>query len=200
MLFAQELLQRKPGATIIYDVKCSRDVEHIITQAGGEPVMWNTGHSLIKAKMRSTGALLAAEMSGHIFFKDRWYGFDDALYAGARLIEILASLSQTSAEIFAQIPEMISTPEINIDVSEERKFLIMTALIASANFTNASNTIVIDGMRVEFADGWGLVRPSNTTPKLVTRFEATDRSNLLDIQQQFRSALLAVAPELEIPF
>lgn len=200
MLFAQKLLQNEPGATIIYDVKCSRDVEKIIQQAGGKPLMWNTGHSLIKAKMRETGALLAAEMSGHMFFKDRWYGFDDALYTGARLIEILSNTTESTAEIFAQLPEMVSTPELNIDVTETEKFAIMQRLLTSMHFTQEYKIITIDGMRVEFANGWGLVRPSNTTPKLVVRFEATSTDVLKEIQQQFKQALLQVAPDLIIPF
>ena len=200
MLFAQELLGRKPGATIIYDVKCSRDVAAVIEKAGGKPLMWNTGHSLIKAKMRETGALLAAEMSGHIFFKDRWFGFDDALYTGARLIEILADSSKASAEIFAQLPEMISTPELSIEVEEAEKFTIMQRLIATAKFNSPHKIVTIDGMRVEFSEGWGLVRPSNTTPKLVVRFEALTTAILREIQDQFRRELLQVAPRLAIPF
>lgn len=200
MLFAQEILARKPGATIIYDVKCSRDVENIITKAGGVPLMWNTGHSLIKAKMRSTGAELGAEMSGHIFFQDRWYGFDDALYTAARLLEILAKLDTTTAEVFAQLPESVSTPELNINVTESSKFTIMQDLITKTKFSEDCKIITIDGMRVEFADGWGLVRPSNTTPKLVIRFEAINDKTLEKIKRQFRVALLDVAPELAIPF
>lgn len=200
MLFSQELLVREPGATIIYDVKCSRDLAKIISQAGGKPLMWQTGHSLIKAKMRATGALLAAEMSGHIFFEDRWFGFDDALYAGARLIEILTNTQSTAAEIFATIPEMISTPELAIEVTEANKFSIMQQLVATADFENALEIITIDGMRVEFVDGWGLIRPSNTTPKLVVRFEAINQAILEKIKTQFREALLHVAPDLIVPF
>lgn len=200
MLFAKDLLKREPGATIIYDVKCSRDVAAIITQAGGVPLMWNTGHSLIKAKMRETGALLAAEMSGHIFFKDRWYGFDDALYTGARLIEILSDNTLSAAQVFASLPEMISTPELSIDVTEDTKFAIMQHLLETAEFAQPCNIITIDGMRAEFKDGWGLVRPSNTTPKLILRFEAVNKESLLDIQAQFKCLLLQVAPDLVIPF
>jgi phosphomannomutase/phosphoglucomutase len=200
MLFAQELLARKPGATIIYDVKCSRDVAEIITQAGGKALMWNTGHSLIKAKMHETGAQLAAEMSGHIFFKDRWFGFDDALYTGARLIEILAASSESAAQIFAKLPEMVSTPELSVDVEENNKFVIMQDLLLKCNFDAEHIKITIDGLRVEFKDGWGLVRPSNTTPKLVVRFEALNEVVLSQIKQQFRRELLLVAPQLSIPF
>jgi len=200
MLYAQQLLQQNPGATIIYDVKCSRDVEKIITDAGGVPLMWNTGHSLIKAKIRETGALLAGEMSGHVFFKDRWYGFDDALYAAARLIEILSQTTITAEEVFATFPEQICTPELSVAVTEQNKFTIMQDLINTAQFEQPHKIITIDGIRVEFTDGWGLVRPSNTTPKLVVRFEAANADALSNIQEQFRAALLNVAPDLVLPF
>jgi phosphomannomutase/phosphoglucomutase len=200
ILFAQELLKTKPNATIIYDVKCSTDVAKVIRANGGTPLMWNTGHSLIKAKMQETGALLAGEMSGHVFFKDRWFGFDDAIYTGARLIEILSHISATAAEIFAKLPEMVSTPELQVAVTENSKFTIMQDLLQTAVFSTPNEKITIDGLRVEFADGWGLVRPSNTTPKLVIRFEALNGDALRRIQQQFRQALLQVAPYLELPF
>jgi phosphomannomutase/phosphoglucomutase len=200
MLYAQQLLQQNPGATIIYDVKCSRDVEKIITAAGGVPLMWNTGHSLIKAKIRETGALLAGEMSGHVFFKDRWYGFDDALYAAARLIEILSQTTSTAEQVFAEFPEQVSTPELSVAVTEQNKFTIMQDLLNTAQFAQPHKIITIDGIRVEFADGWGLVRPSNTTPKLVIRFEAENAAALSRIQEQFRAALLNVDPDLVLPF
>jgi phosphomannomutase/phosphoglucomutase len=150
--------------------------------------------------MRETGALLAAEMSGHVFFEDRWFGFDDALYTGARLIEILSSSPLSSAQIFTELPELVSTPELSINVAEENKFSIMQRLIDTVNFENEHKIVTIDGMRVEFADGWGLVRASNTTPKLVVRFEAINTKILNDIQQQFRQALLLVESSLSIPF
>lgn len=200
MLMARELLANHPGATIIYDVKCSRDVELEIINAGGVACMWNTGHSLIKAKIRETGALLAGEMSGHMFFKDRWYGFDDALYAGARLIEILSQQVDKSSGVFAQFPEQVSTPEMSILVTEQSKFTIMQDLLKNADFSQPHKIVTIDGMRVEFADGWGLVRPSNTTPKLIVRFEAQTAESLNNIQQQFRDAILKVAPDLQLPF
>lgn len=200
MLFAKDVLKRNPGSTIIYDVKCSRDVADIIQQANGVPLMWNTGHSLIKAKMRETNAILAAEMSGHIFFKERWFGFDDALYTGARLLELLSSTVETAATVFANLPEAVSTPELNINVTEETKFVIMQDLLKNAQFQQPCEVISIDGMRVEFTHGWGLVRPSNTTPKLVVRFEATNNTLLQDIKDQFRRELLKVAPELVLPF
>lgn len=200
MLFARELLAVNPGATIIYDVKCSRDVEQEIVNSGGIACMWNTGHSLIKAKIRETGAMLAAEMSGHMFFNDRWYGFDDALYAAARLIEILSQHSATAAEIFAQFPEQVSTPELSVAVTEQNKFSIMEDLFNTATFSQPHKIITIDGMRVEFPNGWGLVRPSNTTPKLVVRFEAKTIEALNNIKDQFRAALLQVDSELALPF
>lgn len=200
MLFAEELLARKPGATIIYDIKCSRDLAGIINAAGGVGLMWNTGHSLIKAKMRETGALLAAEMSGHIFFKDRWYGFDDAIYTGARLLEILSKDTNNTATIFAKYPESVSTPELSIPVTEELKFDLMQRLKTKAVFQESHELITIDGLRVEFADGWGLVRPSNTMPKLVVRFEAINDLALERIKRVFRDLLLTLEPNLALPF
>ena len=200
MLFAQDVLQRNPVATIIYDVKSSSSLKHIIKQFGGVPVMWNTGHSLIKAKMKETNAMLAGEMSGHIFFKERWFGFDDALYAGARLLEILGAIDANSCEIFAKLPENISTPELSIDVTETSKFKIIDSLIKTAQFNNLVEKITLDGLRVEFTDGWGLVRASNTTPKLIVRFEADTKQALDRIQDSFRKNLLAVEPALILPF
>lgn len=200
MLFAQDVIAHNPGATIIYDVKCSRDVTDIIQRAGGKPIMWNTGHSLIKAKMRDTGALLAAEMSGHMFFNDRWYGFDDALYTGARLLELLSAQNINSATVFANFPEAFSTPELHIEITEASKFTIMQQLLQTATFAQANEIISIDGVRVEFAHGWGLVRPSNTTPKLVARFEASSAQFLEEIKAQFRRNLLQIAPDLKLPF
>jgi phosphomannomutase/phosphoglucomutase len=161
--------------------------------------MWKTGHSLIKAKMAETNAPLAGEMSGHIFFKDRWYGFDDALYAGARLLEILAQYDKSSDHLFSTIPNSIITPELKIAVSEEEKFQLMQELIDRAQFPEADvNTI--DGLRVNFANGWGLVRPSNTTPNLVLRFEAMNEAVLMHIQTLFREWMLSVRPNLLLPF
>lgn len=199
MLFAQDVLAANPGATIIYDVKCSTHLETVIRQAGGEPMMWKTGHSLIKSKLAETKAALAGEMSGHIFFNDRWYGFDDALYAGARLLQILANQPLSSDELCATIPNSVNTPELKIYVSEDEKFLLMQQLIANANFSSA-DLITIDGLRVNFSDGWGLVRPSNTTPCLVLRFEAETAAVLEKIKNLFRENLLAVKADLVLPF
>lgn len=199
MLLAMDVLSRNPGGQIIYDVKCSRDLERVISENGGEPLMWKTGHSFIKAKMQETGALLAGEMSGHIFFKERWFGFDDALYACARLLEILAADGQKSAAVFAQLPDGVSTPELNVLMAEGEHFRLMQRLLANARFGGA-RLITLDGLRVEFADGWGLVRASNTTPSLVLRFEADDAEALRRIQDEFRQQLLGLDPELDLPF
>jgi phosphomannomutase/phosphoglucomutase len=199
MLFAQDLLKKKPGAKIIYDVKCSHHLATLIKSLGGEPIMWKTGHSLIKSKLAETQALLAGEMSGHIFFKDRWYGFDDAIYAGARLLQIISETSQSSDALFALVPNSVNTPELKIYVEENEKFLLMKQLIAHAKFSDAEQ-VTIDGLRVNFADGWGLVRPSNTTPCLVLRFEAESEKILAKIQGLFRELLLTVNPALVLPF
>lgn len=200
MLFSKAILAKNPGAKIIYDVKCTNNLATVIREQGGEPIMWKTGHSLIKAKLAESHALLAGEMSGHIFIKDRWYGFDDAVYAGARLLEILAAETQDIDALFANIPDSVNTPELKIAVSEEDKFQIMERLVASADFSVAHQIVTIDGLRVNFADGWGLVRPSNTTPCLVLRFEAESETVLAHIQNMFRDFILAVEPSLDLPF
>ncbi|MHB1946535.1 MAG: phosphomannomutase/phosphoglucomutase [Gammaproteobacteria bacterium] len=199
ILMAKALLAKNKGAKIIYDVKCTYHLEREVCEAGGVPIMWKTGHSLIKSKLAETQAALAGEMSGHIFFKDRWYGFDDALYAGARLLEILAAQEEDSATVFNKIPNSVNTPELKIYVTEDEKFPLMQQLIDSANFTSA-NITTIDGLRVNFSDGWGLVRPSNTTPCLVLRFEAETMAILERIKNLFRENILAVKPDLVIPF
>lgn len=199
MVFAQEILSRHPGSKIIYDVKCTSHLVKVIHEAGGVPIMWKTGHSLIKAKIAETQAALGGEMSGHIFFKDRWYGFDDAIYSGARLLEILASTSGNSDELFKEIPNSVNTPELKIYVEESEKFSLMDRLVQSANFSTAE-VVTIDGLRVNFADGWGLVRPSNTTSCLVLRFEAESENVLEKIQNVFREFLLAVKADLVLPF
>lgn len=200
MLFATDILKRHPGAKIIYDVKCTSHLATVINGLGGFPIMWKTGHSLIKSKLAETQALLAGEMSGHIFIKDRWFGFDDAIYAGARLLEILAGDVRDSHELFNTIPNSVNTPELKVYVSDSEKFQLMSKLIESANFKTASDILTIDGLRVNFADGWGLVRPSNTTPCLVLRFEAESEPVLAKIQNLFRDLLLEVNPALELPF
>jgi len=199
MLFARDVLARNPGADVLFDVKCSRRLAAVITEAGGRPVMWKSGHSLMKAKMRETGALLAGEMSGHIFFGERWYGFDDGLYAAARLLEILGIEDRHSDEVFADFPEDISTPEINLAVAESRKFGLVERLAAEGDFGEGSVS-TIDGIRVDYADGWGLCRASNTTPALVLRFEAVSEDALARIQGIFREQLQKVAPDLAVDF
>lgn len=199
MVLAKDVVSRNPGAEIIYDVKCSRRLDSLISNYGGRAIMWKTGHSLIKAKMKETGALLAGEMSGHIFFKERWFGFDDGLYSAARLLEILSADSRDADNIFAAFPDDISTPELNIEVTEERKFDIIDQLQASAKFDDGE-IISIDGIRVNFDDGWGLIRASNTTPMLVLRFAAENEEALDRIRNSFKVQLQAVAPDLQIPF
>lgn len=199
MLFAIDVLSRNPGAQIIYDVKCSKHVAAVVAEHGGEPLMWATGHSLIKAKMRETGALLAGEMSGHIFFKERWFGFDDALYSAARLLEILANDPRVSSDLFAELPDSVNTPEINVPMAEGEPAVFMEKLLTGAHFEHA-RVHTIDGLRAEFERGWGLVRASNTTPCLVLRFEADDELALSSIQDEFRRVMLQADPNLSLPF
>ncbi|SFL07418.1 phosphomannomutase/phosphoglucomutase [Rhodanobacter glycinis] len=201
MLFARDVLSRQPGATIIYDVKCTGHLKGQVLDAGGSPLMWRTGHSLIKAKMRETGAELAGEMSGHFFFKERWFGFDDGIYAGARLMEILAGdlEDRTPEDIFATLPKGVSTPELKIELAEGEHYRFMEKFKAQATFGEAT-LVTIDGVRADWPDGWGLVRASNTTPVLVLRFDADSEAALKRIQQVFRTQLLAVDPELKLPF
>ena len=199
MLFAADVLSRNPGAQIIYDVKCTRNLVPWIREHGGVPLMWKTGHSLIKAKLKETGAPLAGEMSGHIFFKERWYGFDDGLYAGARLLEILSKVANPSAELEA-LPDSINTPELQIKLKEGENFALIDKLQQSARFDGAQEIITIDGLRVEYPDGFGLARSSNTTPVIVLRFEADSATALTRIQEAFRTAILRAAPEASLPF
>lgn len=199
MLFAQDLLTRHPGADIIYDVKSSRNLAQLISQNGGRPVMWKTGHSMLKHKLKESGALLAGEYSGHILFAERWYGFDDGLYAGVRLLEILAADPRSSTEIFQSLPDSVATPEIQIPMADELKFAFMEKLMAQADFAGG-NIIDIDGLRVDYTRGWGLVRCSNTTPNLVLRFEADDELALSAIQDEFKQQLLKIEPTLQLPF
>jgi phosphomannomutase / phosphoglucomutase len=199
MLFARGVLQARPGAEIIFDVKCSRNLAREIAAHGGRPTMWRTGHSLIKAKLKETGAPLAGEMSGHIFFNDRWPGFDDGMYAGARLLELLSRSSDPSALLNA-LPDAVSTPELQLKTAEGENFALVERLQREARFDGAREIITIDGVRVEYADGFGLARASNTTPVLVLRFEADDAAGLARIQADFRRALLAIKPDAKLPF
>ncbi|RUL70557.1 phosphomannomutase/phosphoglucomutase [Dyella choica] len=201
MLFARDVLSRQPGATIIYDVKCTGHLKGQILDAGGSPLMWRTGHSLIKAKIRETGAELAGEMSGHFFFKERWYGFDDGIYAGARLLEILAGdlEGRTPEEIFATCPKGVSTPELKVAMAEGEHYRFIEKFREQAKFSDAT-LVTIDGVRADWPDGWGLVRASNTTPILVLRFDADNEEALKRIQDTFRAQLLAVDKSLKLPF
>jgi len=199
ILFARDVLARQPGATIIHDIKCSRHVGLAVRAAGGTPLMWQTGHSLIKAKLIETGAPLAGEMSGHIFFKERWYGFDDGLYVGARLLEIVARAQDPSALLEA-LPQALSTPEIKLPMREGEPHALIATLQAQAHFDGATEVSTLDGVRADYADGFGLVRASNTTPVLVLRFEAETPEAMARIQAEFRRQLLALAPDAELPF
>jgi len=199
MLYAQDILSRNPGSEVIFDVKCTRNLPEVIRKAGGKPTMWKTGHSFIKQKLKQSGALLAGEMSGHIFFKERWYGFDDALYTAARLLEIVAQDGRESAEIFNELPDTVNTPELNISFAEGEHYAFMQKLKEQASFAGG-DIISIDGIRVDYPDGWGLVRPSNTTPVLVLRFEADSEEVLKRVQQTFKQELLKVDSNLDIPF
>ncbi|WP_165857425.1 phosphomannomutase/phosphoglucomutase [Marinobacter sp. JSM 1782161] len=199
MLFARDVVSRNPGSDILYDVKCSRRLASVVNEAGGRPIMWKTGHSLMKAKMKETGALLAGEMSGHVFFKERWYGFDDGLYSAARLLEILGVEDRDSEDVFAEFPEDISTPELNVTVTDETKFDIVDKLSEQGDFGDG-NVSDIDGVRVDYPDGWGLCRASNTTPVLVLRFEAETDEALERIKGIFRDQLARVAPSVTTDF
>lgn len=200
MLFARDLLNRSPGADIIFDVKCSRELAKLISQHGGRPLMWKTGHSLIKAKLKETGAPLAGEMSGHIFFNDRWHGFDDGMYAMTRLLEILSLESADADAVFASLKTGVATPEISIPVTDQSKFPLIEKLQAKANEFSDGTPVIIDGLRVDFEDGWGLVRASNTGPTLVARFEGNNDAALNRIKDQFKQQLLAINPQLRLPF
>jgi phosphomannomutase/phosphoglucomutase len=199
MLFATDVLTRHPGGTILYDVKCTRHIAPVVTAAGGVPQMAQTGHSLVKAKMRETGAPFGGEMSGHLFFKDRWYGFDDGMYAGARLLELASRMADISATLNA-LPQSISTPELQIPLAEGENHSVVKQLQTNAQFDGAEQVIKIDGVRVEYADGFGLVRASNTTPVLVLRFEAETDAALARIQQALGAAIRTVKPDAMLPF
>ncbi len=199
MLFAADVLSRNPGAQIIYDVKCTRLLAPWIERHGGRPLIWKTGHSFIKAKLQETGAPLAGEMSGHTFFKERWYGFDDAMYAGARLLEILARASDGNAVLKA-LPNAPSTPELNWKLAEGEPHALVAKLQASRPFPGAKSILDIDGVRAEYADGFGLARASNTTPVIVLRFEGDTAAALARIQQEFRAALQPLKPDAPLPF
>jgi phosphomannomutase len=197
MLFARDVLLRNPGAPILFDVKCSQHLAPLIRTAGGQPVMWKTGHSLVKAKMKELAAPLAGEMSGHVFFGERWYGFDDATYTAARLLEIL-SRSRDPSAILNALPEGFSTPELNVPCAEGEPARVVERLRAEAKFPGALEIVTIDGVRVEYRDGFGLIRASNTTPVLVLRFEGATPGSLARIQSDCMAALRAVKPDAQV--
>lgn len=199
MLFAKDVLARNAGGNILFDVKCTRHVAPWVSEHGGKPLMWKTGHSLVKAKMRETGAPLGGEMSGHIFFKDRWYGFDDGMYAGARLLELLSRETDPSAVLNA-LPQSTSTPELHLKLNEGENFSLIAQMQSEATFPGADDVVTIDGLRVEYPDGFGLARSSNTTPMIVMRFEAESQESLERIQKEFKRVILAVKPDAALPF
>jgi phosphomannomutase/phosphoglucomutase len=199
MLYAKDVLGRNPGALVIFDVKSTRNLAPWIEAHGGKPLLWKTGHSFVKSKMRETGALLAGEMSGHVFFKERWYGFDDGLYAGARLLEIVSRESDPSA-LLENLPDAVSTPELQIKLQEGENYALIDKLQQSAKFTDAREVIRVDGLRVEYADGFGLARSSNTTPVVVLRFEADSAQALARIQEDFRRVIHEAKPDAVLPY
>jgi phosphomannomutase/phosphoglucomutase len=199
ILFARDVLSRNPGAEIIFDVKCTRTLPAAIEAAGGKATMWKTGHSFIKARLKETGAAMAGEMSGHIFFNERWYGFDDGVYAGARLCELLSRMEQTPSEVFAALPNTVNTPELRLEFKEGEHYKFIENLQALAKF-NTGTVHTMDGLRVDFENGFGLVRASNTTPMLIMRFEADDEETLTQIKEQFRAVLLEVDAAVKLPF
>ncbi|MCY3839961.1 MAG: phosphomannomutase/phosphoglucomutase [Gammaproteobacteria bacterium] len=199
MLLSRAVVSANPGATVIFDVKCSRHLGAVVREAGGCPIMWKTGHSHIKAKILESGAALGGEFSGHICFADRWFGFDDALYCAARLVQLLASEPRPASAVFADFPDALATPEIKVPTTEQRKFDVIDALAESAVFdTDAAVVTAIDGIRVDYPDGWGLLRASNTSPMLSLRFEADDDRALDRIRTVFDTALVGVDPSLSI--
>ncbi|MCB1828332.1 MAG: phosphomannomutase/phosphoglucomutase, partial [Coxiellaceae bacterium] len=199
MLFSQDVLSRNPGAKIVFDVKCTNLLPKIICESGGEPIMYRTGHSVLKAKMIEVGAVLAGEMSGHIFFKEDWFGFDDGIYVGARLLKILSQEDRSMSEIFSALPNSVNTPELKLPMAEENKKAFMQALLENGDFDGAER-ITIDGLRVEFPFGWGLVRPSNTSPYLILRFEADTPEHLGEIKNLFREQLLKIDSSVALPY
>ncbi|MEL7400059.1 MAG: phosphomannomutase/phosphoglucomutase, partial [Pseudomonadota bacterium] len=199
MLFAKDIVSRNPGADVLYDVKCTRELTSIVSSYGGRPIMWKTGHSHLKAKMHETGALIGGELSGHIFIKDRWYGFDDGMYATARLLEIMTLRDQDIDSMFDSFPNLPSTPEILVPVEEQQKFGIIKALVEKGDF-QSGKAVTLDGLRVEFSKGWGLVRASNTSAALTLRFEAEDEEVIEQMKMLFKRELTKVAPSIALPF
>ena len=199
ILFARDILGRQPGAEIIYDVKCTRTLGREIEAAGGIATMYKTGHSLIKSKLKESGAALAGEMSGHIFFKERWYGFDDGLYAGVRMLELLANDERSPDQVFDSLPNTLNTPELRLELEEGEQHQLVSEVVAAAQFDDAT-IHTIDGLRVDFPYGFGLARASNTMPTIILRFEADNPENLASLQSRFRQLFESVRPGLSLPF
>ena len=199
MLLAKDIVSRHPDAGVLFDVKCTRHLSALISHYGGRPIMWKTGHSLMKQKMAETGALLGGEFSGHIFFKERWFGFDDGLYAAARLIELLDASNKDLDQQLAALPQSLASPELKVATTESKKFAIIEQLINRCPF-DESKISTLDGLRVDFADGWGLVRASNTTPMLILRFEADTEAAMIRIQSQFKQQLAGIDNSLQFGF
>jgi phosphomannomutase/phosphoglucomutase len=193
ILFSRDVLKRNPNATVISEVKCSQRLYDEIARCGGQPIMWKAGHSLLKAKMKETGALLAGEMTGHMFFKERYFGYDDAIYASLRLLEIVAESGKPLSSLLADLPQSVSTPEIRVDCPDEKKFVI--AKRATEYFRKHYAVIDVDGVRVKFPDGWGLIRASNTQPALVLRFEARSQKKL----EEYRKLIEEKLKDFETP-
>ena len=199
MLYAQDVVSRNPGADVVFDVKCSRQLSKLITQHGGRPVLWKTGHAFMKEKMQETGALLGGEFSGHMFFGERWYGFDDGIYAAGRLAEILSTHGESLDDSIAKFLTTVNTPEIIIPVADDYKFELVEKIINGADFS-AGKVNTMDGIRVDFSNGWGLVRASNTGPALTARFEADTQENLEIIQDEFRAQIALIDPNIALNF
>ncbi len=200
MVYAKDVLSRHPGAPVVFDVKSTSRLQTLIEEQGGKPVMDKTGHSFMRNKLKETQAPLAGELSGHIFFGERWYGFDDGMYAAARLLEILMNRKIRPSELFAEVPVGVNTPELRLDLPEGKHFTVMDVLLTRAGSMKASKVYTFDGLRAQFEDGWGLVRASNTTPSLVFRFEADDKQALVRIQDVFRDFVGGVLPRAKLPF
>jgi len=199
MLFARQVLQQNPGATVVYDIKCSRHLGSWIEQHGGKPLLWKTGRALIEDKMRESLALLGGEFSGHLFFRDHWYGFDDAIYAACRLVALLTAAEQPPVEVFAQLPNPVASPEYRLPLSAKQGQEVIAAL--KQQLGNGKATISeLDGIRADYEDRWGLARLSNTTPCLVVRLEGDNEESLRRISEEFHRHLAAVAPGLDLPF
>jgi phosphomannomutase/phosphoglucomutase len=199
LAFAMDILPDNPGARVVYDIKSSHHLGRVVSALGGSGVLCKSGHSFVKQKLQEADALLGGEFSAHIFFKHRWYGFDDGMYAAARFLELMDKYQASAQDILERMPASFSTPELFVAVREQDKFTLMERLVQELRFDKGTVNY-LDGIRVDFPQGWGLIRASNTTPNLVLRFEADSAEDLAGIQREFRQGLVAVLPELELPF